>query len=163
MSADLSRLVCSGIPYKFIQRYLSLLMHIFAILGNESRSCSDTSTSPLASYGQGSSVFYFYYMFVSSGYCLIPCSDNVTVRNVEKSCCHMIWCLCTAFVMWILGDGSYIHDEPLSPTKALRAAMLKSRFAGTIVKAQQKALLDHVMFLERMLNCVHWNYAIHLQ
>ncbi|KAM0850344.1 hypothetical protein ACQ4PT_053147 [Festuca glaucescens] len=41
------------------------------------------------------------------------------------------------------GDGSYLHDEPLSPTKALRAAMLKSRFAGTIVKAQQKALLDH--------------------
>ncbi|KAM0850349.1 hypothetical protein ACQ4PT_053147 [Festuca glaucescens] len=61
--------------------------------GNGSRSCSDTSTSPLASYG--------------------------------------------------LGDGSYLHDEPLSPTKALRAAMLKSRFAGTIVKAQQKALLDH--------------------
>ncbi|CAM0957627.1 unnamed protein product [Alopecurus aequalis] len=61
-------------------------------IGNESRSCSDTSTSPLASYGQG--------------------------------------------------DGSYIHDEPLSPTKALRAAMLKRRFAGTIVKAQQKALLD---------------------
>uniref|UniRef100_A0ACD5WYR0 Uncharacterized protein n=1 Tax=Avena sativa TaxID=4498 RepID=A0ACD5WYR0_AVESA len=61
--------------------------------GNESRFCSDTSTSPLASYGQG--------------------------------------------------DGSYLHDEPLSPTKALRAAMLKSRFAGTIVKAQQKALLDH--------------------
>jgi hypothetical protein len=45
------------------------------------------------------------------------------------------------------GDGSYIHDEPLSPTKALRAAILKRRFAGTIVKAQQKALLDHVMFL----------------
>uniref|UniRef100_A0ACD5XPH4 Uncharacterized protein n=2 Tax=Avena sativa TaxID=4498 RepID=A0ACD5XPH4_AVESA len=61
--------------------------------GIESRFCSDTSTSPLASYGQG--------------------------------------------------DGSYLHDEPLSPTKALRAAMLKSRFAGTIVKAQQKALLDH--------------------
>ena len=31
----------------------------------------------------------------------------------------------------------------MSPTKALRAAMLKRRFAGTIVKAQQKALLDH--------------------
>jgi hypothetical protein len=36
-----------------------------------------------------------------------------------------------------------LPEEPLSPSKALRAAMLKSRFAGTIVKAQQKALLDH--------------------
>ncbi|EES09393.1 hypothetical protein BDA96_05G060600 [Sorghum bicolor] len=41
------------------------------------------------------------------------------------------------------GEESYLHDEPLSPSKALRAAMLRSRFAGTIVKAQQKALLDH--------------------
>ncbi|RDX76870.1 Transcription factor GTE12, partial [Mucuna pruriens] len=31
----------------------------------------------------------------------------------------------------------------LSPKKALRAAMLKSRFADTILKAQQKTLLDH--------------------
>lgn len=67
--------------------------HRVQSIGNESRSCSDTSTSPLSSYGQG--------------------------------------------------DGSYLHAEPLSPTKALRAAMLKRRFAGTIVKAQQKALLDH--------------------
>lgn len=35
----------------------------------------------------------------------------------------------------------------MSPSKALRIAMLKSRFAGTIVKAQQNALLDHVIFL----------------
>ncbi|XP_078180589.1 transcription factor GTE12-like [Carex rostrata] len=33
-------------------------------------------------------------------------------------------------------------EEPLSPSRALRAAMLKSRFADTIVKAQQRALLD---------------------
>ncbi|EHA8586188.1 transcription factor GTE9 [Cocos nucifera] len=33
--------------------------------------------------------------------------------------------------------------EQLSPTKALRAAMLKSRFADTILKAQQKTLLSH--------------------
>ncbi|XP_004485967.1 transcription factor GTE12-like isoform X2 [Cicer arietinum] len=32
---------------------------------------------------------------------------------------------------------------PLSPKKALRAAMLKSRFADTILKAQQKTLLEH--------------------
>ncbi|KAI4304444.1 hypothetical protein MLD38_039953 [Melastoma candidum] len=34
-------------------------------------------------------------------------------------------------------------DVQLSPKKALRAAMLKSRFADTILKAQQKTLLDH--------------------
>ncbi|XP_023518898.1 transcription factor GTE9-like isoform X1 [Cucurbita pepo subsp. pepo] len=33
-------------------------------------------------------------------------------------------------------------DVQLSPKKALRAAMLKSRFAETILKAQQKTLLD---------------------
>ncbi|XP_062198325.1 transcription factor GTE9-like [Phragmites australis] len=67
--------------------------HISDSIGNESRSCNDTSTSPLGSSGQG--------------------------------------------------EESYLHDEPLSPSRALRAAMLRSRFAGTIVKAQQKALLDH--------------------
>ncbi|XP_074330712.1 transcription factor GTE12-like isoform X1 [Apium graveolens] len=35
-------------------------------------------------------------------------------------------------------------DLQLSPKKALRAAMLKSRFADTILKAKQKTLLDHV-------------------
>ncbi|CAM8903332.1 unnamed protein product [Rhodiola kirilowii] len=34
-------------------------------------------------------------------------------------------------------------EVPLSPKRALRAAMLKSRFAGTILKAQQNKLLDH--------------------
>lgn len=34
-------------------------------------------------------------------------------------------------------------DVQMSPKKALRAAMLKSRFADTILKAQQKTLLDH--------------------
>lgn len=51
----------------------------------------------------------------------------------------MYWC--------ILGEESYLHIEPLSPSKALRIAMLKKRFAGTIVKAQQNALLDHVIYL----------------
>lgn len=36
-------------------------------------------------------------------------------------------------------------DIQLSPKKALRAAMLKSRFADTIFKAKHKTLLDHVM------------------
>ncbi|KAL6840686.1 hypothetical protein ACP4OV_029550 [Aristida adscensionis] len=47
------------------------------------------------------------------------------------------------------GQGdSNLHLEPLSPSKALRVAMLKSRFAGTIVKAQQNALLDHGMEID---------------
>jgi hypothetical protein len=50
-----------------------------------------------------------------------------------------------------------LPEEPLSPSKALRAAMLKSRFAGTIVKAQQKALLDHVLFLKCVLKFVDFN------
>ncbi|KAI6693684.1 hypothetical protein NL676_021394, partial [Syzygium grande] len=35
----------------------------------------------------------------------------------------------------------------MSPKKALRAAMLNSRFADTILKAQQKTLLDHACIL----------------
>ncbi|XP_030547310.1 transcription factor GTE12 isoform X2 [Rhodamnia argentea] len=41
------------------------------------------------------------------------------------------------------GWSASLLDIPLSPKKALRAAMLKSRFADTILKAQQKTLLDH--------------------
>ncbi|XP_056175495.1 transcription factor GTE12-like isoform X2 [Syzygium oleosum] len=40
------------------------------------------------------------------------------------------------------GWSASLLDIPLSPKKALRAAMLKSRFADTILKAQQKTLLD---------------------
>ncbi|KAJ0966192.1 hypothetical protein J5N97_027330 [Dioscorea zingiberensis] len=40
--------------------------------------------------------------------------------------------------------------EQLSPTKALRAAMLKSRFADTIIKAQQKTLLNHANKVDRV-------------
>ncbi|XP_052180463.1 transcription factor GTE8-like isoform X2 [Diospyros lotus] len=40
------------------------------------------------------------------------------------------------------GDWTPLIDIQLSPKKALRAAMLKSRFADTILKAKQKALLD---------------------
>ncbi|XP_028791997.1 transcription factor GTE12 [Neltuma alba] len=36
-----------------------------------------------------------------------------------------------------------IMDAQMSPKKALRAAILKRRFADTILKAQQKTLLDH--------------------
>lgn len=41
-------------------------------------------------------------------------------------------------------DGWTPIDLQLSPKKALRAAMLKKRFADTILKAKQKTLLDHV-------------------
>ncbi|KAK1282645.1 Transcription factor GTE12 [Acorus calamus] len=40
------------------------------------------------------------------------------------------------------GDD-YSCDQQLSPKKALRAAMLKKRFADTILKAQQKMLLEN--------------------
>ncbi|KAK1375455.1 Transcription factor GTE12 [Heracleum sosnowskyi] len=39
-------------------------------------------------------------------------------------------------------------DLQLSPKKALRAAMLKSRFADTILKAKQKTLLDHAEMVD---------------
>ncbi|MFQ6669320.1 hypothetical protein Gotur_034625 [Gossypium turneri] len=41
------------------------------------------------------------------------------------------------------GFSTPIFDAQMSPKKALRAAMLKSRFAETILKAQKKTLLDH--------------------
>ncbi|KAL5774130.1 hypothetical protein ACOSP7_011687 [Xanthoceras sorbifolium] len=41
------------------------------------------------------------------------------------------------------GWNTPLLDAQMSPTKALRAAMLKSRFADTILKAQQRTLLDH--------------------
>ncbi|KAG6692120.1 hypothetical protein I3842_10G097200 [Carya illinoinensis] len=41
-------------------------------------------------------------------------------------------------------EGGYPYfDVQLSPKKAIRVAMLKSRFAETILKAQHKTLLDH--------------------
>jgi hypothetical protein len=52
------------------------------------------------------------------------------------------------------GEECYLQDEYLSASRALRAAMLRSRFAGTIVKAQQKALLDHVIFQNYVVNFV---------
>ncbi|GMI91627.1 hypothetical protein HRI_002832000 [Hibiscus trionum] len=41
------------------------------------------------------------------------------------------------------GLSTSIFDVPMSPKKALRAAMLKTRFADTILKARQRALLDN--------------------
>jgi hypothetical protein len=56
--------------------------------------------------------------------------------------------------MFSPGEECYLQDEYLSPSRALHAAMLRSRFAGTIVKAQQKALLDHVIFQNYVVNFV---------
>ena len=62
-----------------------------------------------------------------------------------------MFCVCLFHSGWI----TPIFDVQLSPKKALRAAMLKSRFADTILKAQQKTLLDHVMPLTFSLSlCV---------
>ncbi|CAK9154713.1 unnamed protein product [Ilex paraguariensis] len=49
-----------------------------------------------------------------------------------------------------------VIDVQLSPKKALRAAMLKSRFADTILKAKHRTLLDHVilhLFFDVTLAC----------
>jgi hypothetical protein len=41
-------------------------------------------------------------------------------------------------------QGCPVYDVHPSPKKALRAAMMKSRFSETILKAQKKTLFDHV-------------------
>ncbi|KAK4802068.1 hypothetical protein SAY86_000271 [Trapa natans] len=58
-----------------------------------------------------------------------PCATEVVDAAAGASC----------------GDGwaDPLPDIHLSPKKALRAAILKSRFAATILKAQHKTLLDH--------------------
>lgn len=50
------------------------------------------------------------------------------------------FCVCFFGLEWT----TPLLDVQMSPKKALRAAMLKSRFADTILKAQQRTLLDHV-------------------
>ncbi|KAI4343054.1 hypothetical protein MLD38_027601 [Melastoma candidum] len=58
------------------------------------------------------------------------CPSSQTKTSVTEAISREDWS-CPSLVM------------QLSPKKALRAAMLKSRFADTILKAQQKTLLDH--------------------
>lgn len=48
------------------------------------------------------------------------------------------------YFLCVLVWSTTVLPVQLSPKKALRAAMLKSRFADTILKAQQKTLLEHV-------------------
>ncbi|KAL5721146.1 hypothetical protein ACHQM5_013741 [Ranunculus cassubicifolius] len=64
-------------------------------------------------------------------------ASNVGGENVDSSC-HLPTTSSEG-----LGWESHTYEEQLSPSKALRAAMLKRRFADTIVKARQKALLNN--------------------
>jgi hypothetical protein len=43
-------------------------------------------------------------------------------------------------------QGCLIFDVQQSPKKALRVAMMKNRFAETILKAQKNTLFDHVRY-----------------
>ncbi|OIV89439.1 hypothetical protein TanjilG_21882 [Lupinus angustifolius] len=60
-------------------------------------------------------------------------SSQLTIMATDSSSAE------DQLLLWSAPDFSV----QLSPKKALRAAMLKSRFADTIIKAQQKTLLDN--------------------
>ncbi|KAK4361269.1 hypothetical protein RND71_020221 [Anisodus tanguticus] len=61
------------------------------------------------------------------------------ILHEENSCSSPSRSTCASTVTY--GEGwDPLMKIDLSPTKALRAAMLKSRFADTIIKAKQKAL-----------------------
>lgn len=62
---------------------------------------------------------------------------------IDSNCCLII----SYAIVW----STSVLPGQLSPKKALRAAMLKSRFADTILKAQQKTLLEHVRLSSRPL------------
>ena len=69
--------------------------------------------------------------------------------------------LITLVVFLLFDEGllNPIFDAQMSPKKALRAAMLRSRFADTILKAQQKTLLDHVSFCKSIW-VVCWEFCV---
>ncbi|GMI77711.1 hypothetical protein like AT5G46550 [Hibiscus trionum] len=73
-----------------------------------------------------------------------PDSDGA-VSAIDEGNARLSSHLTTPVTDYSCGEGlsTPIFDAQMSPKKALRAAMLKSRFAGTILKAQQKTLLDH--------------------
>ncbi|KAK3000716.1 hypothetical protein RJ639_021954 [Escallonia herrerae] len=71
-----------------------------------------------------------------------PDSDGAASALDEESVCHSPPLSTPATTVMEEGWNS-LHEIQVSPQKALRAAMLKSRFADTILKAQQKTLLDH--------------------
>ncbi|KAJ4981695.1 hypothetical protein NE237_032532 [Protea cynaroides] len=67
------------------------------------------------------------------------------ISTVDEEDVHPISHFTTAATVAASGEGSEdpLYDVQMSPSKALRAALLKSRFADTILKAQQKTLLNH--------------------
>ncbi|XAR66637.1 hypothetical protein NMG60_11012929 [Bertholletia excelsa] len=72
-----------------------------------------------------------------------PDSDGAVSALDEEHTCSSLKTSITATNSSSREVCSPLIDIPLSPKKALRAAMLKTRFAGTILKAKQKTLLDH--------------------
>ncbi|PSR98664.1 Transcription factor like [Actinidia chinensis var. chinensis] len=74
-----------------------------------------------------------------------PESDGTVSTLDEEHCCSLPQ-LSTVATTASSGEDwtPPLIDIQLSPKKALRAAMLMSRFADTIFKAKQKTLLDHV-------------------
>ncbi|XP_010559279.1 PREDICTED: transcription factor GTE12-like isoform X2 [Tarenaya hassleriana] len=67
--------------------------------------------------------------------------SGVSSMNEENGCQNSQPQKSPNDVSW---DQDTILDVPLSPKKALRAAILKSRFADTILKAKQRKVLDNV-------------------
>lgn len=78
-------------------------------------------------------------------------------------CCMVYsYCFWVIELFYSLIGGTSINIQ-LSPNKALRAAMLKSRFADTIFKATHQALVDHVIVmpfaLSNFLTCMLWQFC----
>lgn len=55
-------------------------------------------------------------------------------------CKHVIWMEPLTFFMWDILGGSAPAERQVSPDKLYRAALLRGRFADTILKAREKAL-----------------------
>lgn len=62
--------------------------------------------------------------------------------NVQKKFLFFeFWAEHLTYLAGILGDSAP-SDRQVSPEKLIRAAMLRKRFADTILKAREKALLQ---------------------
>lgn len=76
---------------------------------------------------------------------LAKCEIIIQGSNVILSCDSSIqWLVCKLRVLFSVG---WSGDMQMSPRKALRAAMLKSRFADTIFRATHPTVREHVMIL----------------
>lgn len=98
-------------------------------LDSERQHSSSILTSPTTdiSSGEGQLIFLW-------------CLKELLLLSIRL---HGIHCyLFLAYYASVLSNP--VVDVQLSPKKALRAAILKCRFADTILKAQQKTLLNHV-------------------